>query len=148
MNHPRNLFDVFSGVWYWDRTRDQASHDPIPIPLGYRGLKQAGSHFFDSSPTSLRLSTGHGILAGISRVQTCVLSEDASCRGTDAFETCQGSKNSLWRGAEVWRGGANSDVILVTSLWFKITMSLWHGDTLKNRRVARPLVRLVEGEER
>ncbi|GFT71995.1 hypothetical protein TNCV_2516221 [Trichonephila clavipes] len=23
--------------WYWDRTRDQASHDPIPIPLGYRG---------------------------------------------------------------------------------------------------------------
>ncbi|GFU98015.1 uncharacterized protein TNCV_232921 [Trichonephila clavipes] len=25
-------------TWYWDRTRDQASHDPIPIPLGYRGL--------------------------------------------------------------------------------------------------------------
>ncbi|GFU58544.1 putative LOC100569746 [Trichonephila clavipes] len=25
------------GPWYWDRTRDQASHDPIPIPLGYRG---------------------------------------------------------------------------------------------------------------
>ncbi|GFX24588.1 transposable element Tcb1 transposase [Trichonephila clavipes] len=25
--------------WYWDRTRDQASHDPIPIPLGYRGLR-------------------------------------------------------------------------------------------------------------
>ncbi|GFX33135.1 hypothetical protein TNCV_5043031 [Trichonephila clavipes] len=24
-------------MWYWDRTRDQASHDPIPIPLGYRG---------------------------------------------------------------------------------------------------------------
>ncbi|GFW84067.1 uncharacterized protein TNCV_1662341 [Trichonephila clavipes] len=23
--------------WYGDRTRDQASHDPIPIPLGYRG---------------------------------------------------------------------------------------------------------------
>ncbi|GFV08836.1 uncharacterized protein TNCV_3820791 [Trichonephila clavipes] len=27
-----------SNKWYWDRTRDQASHDPIPIPLGYRGL--------------------------------------------------------------------------------------------------------------
>ncbi|GFX79487.1 hypothetical protein TNCV_824761 [Trichonephila clavipes] len=23
--------------WYWARTRDKASHDPIPIPLGYRG---------------------------------------------------------------------------------------------------------------
>ncbi|GFX73751.1 uncharacterized protein TNCV_4290671 [Trichonephila clavipes] len=22
--------------WYWARTRDKASHDPIPIPLGYR----------------------------------------------------------------------------------------------------------------
>ncbi|GFW71296.1 transposable element Tcb1 transposase [Trichonephila clavipes] len=26
--HPR---------WYWARTRDKASHDPIPTPLGYRG---------------------------------------------------------------------------------------------------------------
>ncbi|GFS62226.1 uncharacterized protein TNCV_477451 [Trichonephila clavipes] len=24
--------------WYWARTRDKASHDPMPIPLGYRGL--------------------------------------------------------------------------------------------------------------
>ncbi|GFT98274.1 hypothetical protein TNCV_2903761 [Trichonephila clavipes] len=24
-------------VWYWARTRDKASHGPIPIPLGYRG---------------------------------------------------------------------------------------------------------------
>ncbi|GFW29301.1 hypothetical protein TNCV_742431 [Trichonephila clavipes] len=23
--------------WYWARTRDKASHDPMPIPLGYRG---------------------------------------------------------------------------------------------------------------
>ncbi|GFS76234.1 histone-lysine N-methyltransferase SETMAR [Trichonephila clavipes] len=23
--------------WYWARTRDNASHSPIPIPLGYRG---------------------------------------------------------------------------------------------------------------
>ncbi|GFY18602.1 transposable element Tcb2 transposase [Trichonephila clavipes] len=23
-------------LWYWARTRDKASHDPIPIPLGYR----------------------------------------------------------------------------------------------------------------
>ncbi|GFV11785.1 hypothetical protein TNCV_977741 [Trichonephila clavipes] len=32
----------FGGVlalskWYWARTRDKASHGPIPIPLGYRG---------------------------------------------------------------------------------------------------------------
>ncbi|GFU64098.1 retrovirus-related Pol polyprotein from transposon 17.6 [Trichonephila clavipes] len=24
-------------TWYWARTRDKASHSPIPIPLGYRG---------------------------------------------------------------------------------------------------------------
>ncbi|GFY34196.1 hypothetical protein TNCV_2504991 [Trichonephila clavipes] len=24
-------------MWYWARTRDKASHGPIPIPLGYRG---------------------------------------------------------------------------------------------------------------
>ncbi|GFT22095.1 hypothetical protein TNCV_3271501 [Trichonephila clavipes] len=24
-------------VWYWARTRDKASHDPMPVPLGYRG---------------------------------------------------------------------------------------------------------------
>ncbi|GFX76075.1 RNA-directed DNA polymerase from mobile element jockey [Trichonephila clavipes] len=30
--------DKVDRTWYWDRTRDQASHDPIPIPLGYRGL--------------------------------------------------------------------------------------------------------------
>ncbi|GFY08753.1 hypothetical protein TNCV_5006661 [Trichonephila clavipes] len=29
--------------WYWARTRDQASHDPIPIPLGYRGRHFLGS---------------------------------------------------------------------------------------------------------
>ncbi|GFY05215.1 hypothetical protein TNCV_2206611 [Trichonephila clavipes] len=25
------------GKWYWARTRDKASHDPIPRPLSYRG---------------------------------------------------------------------------------------------------------------
>ncbi|GFX15539.1 hypothetical protein TNCV_3304681 [Trichonephila clavipes] len=25
--------------WYWARTRDKASHSPIPIPLGYCGLQ-------------------------------------------------------------------------------------------------------------
>ncbi|GFY36703.1 uncharacterized protein TNCV_2566651 [Trichonephila clavipes] len=30
-------WDLQLPMWYWDRTRDQASHDPIPIPLGYRG---------------------------------------------------------------------------------------------------------------
>ncbi|GFU90660.1 transposable element Tcb2 transposase, partial [Trichonephila clavipes] len=29
-------------MWYWARTRDKASHDPIPIPLGYRGLGGGG----------------------------------------------------------------------------------------------------------
>ncbi|GFU82732.1 hypothetical protein TNCV_265291 [Trichonephila clavipes] len=27
-------------LWYWARTRDKAIHDPIPIPLGYRGHKE------------------------------------------------------------------------------------------------------------
>ncbi|GFU60684.1 hypothetical protein TNCV_2754441 [Trichonephila clavipes] len=25
-------------LWYWARTHDKASYDPIPIPIGYRGL--------------------------------------------------------------------------------------------------------------
>ncbi|GFW41945.1 transposable element Tcb1 transposase [Trichonephila clavipes] len=29
---------LFRGAWYWARTCDKASHSPIPIPLGYRGL--------------------------------------------------------------------------------------------------------------
>ncbi|GFX79601.1 retrovirus-related Pol polyprotein from transposon 17.6 [Trichonephila clavipes] len=33
--------------WYWDRTRDKASHDPIPIPLGYRGLLTAAGIVLD-----------------------------------------------------------------------------------------------------
>ncbi|GFU30547.1 hypothetical protein TNCV_1687861 [Trichonephila clavipes] len=28
--------------WYWARTRDKASHDPMPIPLGYRGHQLTG----------------------------------------------------------------------------------------------------------
>ncbi|GFT07977.1 uncharacterized protein TNCV_3347651 [Trichonephila clavipes] len=31
---------------YWDRTRDEASHDPIPIPLGYRGHVNGVGLFF------------------------------------------------------------------------------------------------------
>ncbi|GFU26054.1 hypothetical protein TNCV_5105281 [Trichonephila clavipes] len=36
---PFDKFNVQQPVyaWYWARTRDKASHDPIPIPLGYRG---------------------------------------------------------------------------------------------------------------
>ncbi|GFU76719.1 retrovirus-related Pol polyprotein from transposon 17.6 [Trichonephila clavipes] len=33
----RTLIPVLT-KWYWARTRDKASHGPIPIPLGYRGL--------------------------------------------------------------------------------------------------------------
>ncbi|GFW28013.1 uncharacterized protein TNCV_768931 [Trichonephila clavipes] len=29
--------DEMDGDWYWARTRDKASHSPIPIPLCYRG---------------------------------------------------------------------------------------------------------------
>ncbi|GFU96935.1 hypothetical protein TNCV_483751 [Trichonephila clavipes] len=32
-----SVFNDFRKVWYWARTRDKASHGPIPIPLGYRG---------------------------------------------------------------------------------------------------------------
>ncbi|GFW62350.1 hypothetical protein TNCV_290241 [Trichonephila clavipes] len=37
--------DIEPVQWYWDRTRDQASHDPIPIPLGYRGRLEMGRMF-------------------------------------------------------------------------------------------------------
>ncbi|GFX93248.1 hypothetical protein TNCV_4761271 [Trichonephila clavipes] len=33
----KDLIVKIPDCWYWDRTRDKASHDPIPIPLGYRG---------------------------------------------------------------------------------------------------------------
>ncbi|GFV99197.1 hypothetical protein TNCV_1511701 [Trichonephila clavipes] len=37
---PSDIEDWVEGTgWYWARTRDKASHDPIPIPLCYR------SHF-------------------------------------------------------------------------------------------------------
>ncbi|GFW67325.1 uncharacterized protein TNCV_2595581 [Trichonephila clavipes] len=32
-----------SKKWYWARTRDKASHGPIPIPLGYRGHRKRSS---------------------------------------------------------------------------------------------------------
>ncbi|GFT95109.1 uncharacterized protein TNCV_1473611 [Trichonephila clavipes] len=43
--HRGKLLDVHRSLavalstiqWYWARTRDKASHGPIPIPLGYRG---------------------------------------------------------------------------------------------------------------
>ncbi|GFV42662.1 hypothetical protein TNCV_840171 [Trichonephila clavipes] len=33
------LAEEFYPSWYWARTRDKASHGPIPIPLGYHGLQ-------------------------------------------------------------------------------------------------------------
>ncbi|GFW26615.1 hypothetical protein TNCV_2850051 [Trichonephila clavipes] len=47
-------------AWYWARIRDKASHDPIPLPLGYRGhcmmLKgMANDRRTSRSPTCLRL---------------------------------------------------------------------------------------------
>ncbi|GFX20239.1 integrase catalytic domain-containing protein [Trichonephila clavipes] len=36
---------ALESLWYWARTRDKASHGPIPIPLGYRGhFRVLGSH--------------------------------------------------------------------------------------------------------
>ncbi|GFU35319.1 hypothetical protein TNCV_2143671 [Trichonephila clavipes] len=47
---PRASLPYTAGLqWYWARTRDKASHDPMPIPLGYRGhilvLKSFSSAF-------------------------------------------------------------------------------------------------------
>ncbi|GFW20313.1 hypothetical protein TNCV_3457511 [Trichonephila clavipes] len=36
VNGPSHSYSM-EVVWYWGRTRDKASHDLIPIPLGYRG---------------------------------------------------------------------------------------------------------------
>ncbi|GFW52877.1 retrovirus-related Pol polyprotein from transposon 17.6 [Trichonephila clavipes] len=39
-------------MWYWARTRDKASHSPIPIPLGYRGHYALGAVLLQGeSPT-------------------------------------------------------------------------------------------------
>ncbi|GFS88096.1 hypothetical protein TNCV_764761 [Trichonephila clavipes] len=45
----------FSLRWYWARTRDKASHDRMPIPLGYRG------HFSVCGVTCRRFGCGDGI---------------------------------------------------------------------------------------
>ncbi|GFW84811.1 uncharacterized protein TNCV_680991 [Trichonephila clavipes] len=38
-------------VFNWARTRDKASHDPIPIPLGYRGqIQEENTDFVQSIP--------------------------------------------------------------------------------------------------
>ncbi|GFW54208.1 hypothetical protein TNCV_4372821 [Trichonephila clavipes] len=34
-------------LWYWDRTRDKASHNSIPIPLGYRSRVPHGVYCLD-----------------------------------------------------------------------------------------------------
>ncbi|GFV99580.1 hypothetical protein TNCV_5079421 [Trichonephila clavipes] len=42
--HHENPSSTWAGAErYWARTRDKASHDPIPIPLGYHG-HQPGSN--------------------------------------------------------------------------------------------------------
>ncbi|GFV78606.1 hypothetical protein TNCV_1889121 [Trichonephila clavipes] len=41
--------------WYWARTCDKASHDPIPIPLGYRGHHSLDERW-DLGKTSLHLT--------------------------------------------------------------------------------------------
>ncbi|GFW02239.1 hypothetical protein TNCV_2383621 [Trichonephila clavipes] len=38
-------------VWYWARTHDKSSQDPIPIPLGNRGR----STFWEFDVNALRL---------------------------------------------------------------------------------------------
>ncbi|GFX26010.1 probable RNA-directed DNA polymerase from transposon X-element [Trichonephila clavipes] len=55
--------------WYRVRTRDKASHGPIPIPLGYRGPEELGiaqrvisrlwQRFQDDGNMNRRYSTGH-----------------------------------------------------------------------------------------
>ncbi|GFW12468.1 integrase catalytic domain-containing protein [Trichonephila clavipes] len=44
-----------AGLGYWARTRDKASHGPIPIPLGYRGHEnrmETGNVKYFRTPTS------------------------------------------------------------------------------------------------
>ncbi|GFS97723.1 hypothetical protein TNCV_2558781 [Trichonephila clavipes] len=46
LNFERASLPYTAGLqWYWARTRDKASHDPMPIPLGYRGhVKKDGEN--------------------------------------------------------------------------------------------------------
>ncbi|GFT57577.1 uncharacterized protein TNCV_3136921 [Trichonephila clavipes] len=51
---PKNSRDVemsrYDLAWYRVRTRDKASHGPIPIPLGYRSPKERGANGFSVLP--------------------------------------------------------------------------------------------------
>ncbi|GFX44981.1 hypothetical protein TNCV_3430301 [Trichonephila clavipes] len=71
-------------IWYWARTRDKASHDSIPIPLGY-----CGHHEFESSTA-----------------------EDPPCRKAMPVKSVELKRPLV--GVEGRREGASSGVILVT----------------------------------
>ncbi|GFX29615.1 hypothetical protein TNCV_4776871 [Trichonephila clavipes] len=43
--------------WYWAPTRDKASHDPIPIPLGYRGPAEVKVLMREDNTVSLHAFT-------------------------------------------------------------------------------------------
>ncbi|GFU57245.1 hypothetical protein TNCV_3634351 [Trichonephila clavipes] len=62
-------------IWYWDRTRDQASHDPIPIPLGYRGHKcrKHGPFNFRNSQTTFKIDSVK--MSGERRLRRIILSQ-------------------------------------------------------------------------
>ncbi|GFV56265.1 hypothetical protein TNCV_106211 [Trichonephila clavipes] len=65
--------------WYWARTRDKASHGPIPIPLGYRSHE-----VFCRSYGNQQLPSESPL-----RPENCIVSVRSVATGTDKFRYFQ-----------------------------------------------------------
>ncbi|GFU78073.1 hypothetical protein TNCV_3151011 [Trichonephila clavipes] len=90
-SRPVNVvFQMSSRRWYWARTRDKASHDPKPIPLGYRShLKCAEAGRFSKIPMTICYQNDRDHYRDV-RSKSSVI-KDTSHKGADGRQVCHGS---------------------------------------------------------
>ncbi|GFV50223.1 hypothetical protein TNCV_621361 [Trichonephila clavipes] len=82
--------------WYWARTRDKASHGPIPIPLGYRGHKPVTAVPLRAQRKATNLMRGVNVITiGNQRMVSALFPNTAHGRGDvmvkvmDSWPACQ-----------------------------------------------------------
>ncbi|GFW88120.1 histone-lysine N-methyltransferase SETMAR [Trichonephila clavipes] len=108
-------------LWYWDRTRDKASHDPIPIPLGYRGHETWSETWSEWRQVGIRLGDRRRL-----------------------FRTNDGSENAS-QVAEIVNGVYGADTVTANyvQFWFRrIRSDIF--DVKEAPHTGRPLVENVD----